>query len=184
MPPVLEASSQESHSGSWSRGRLVGGLLVLKKELLFLWAAPALLAAVYLCVYICVCGKEGVGGRGWYKLRGPGSSEIGGGVEIIIIDFYWEEKAFRKWGDFCGIAEKLIGENWFTQVGSDTSSPISLCSCCFPLLDNPFFWSFQAWVISLCRFRHQSLVLKETGSVLQRSASGHPSTHISRSLPC
>ena len=64
MPPVLEASSQESHSGSWSRGRLVGGLLVLKKELLFLWAAPALLAAVYLCVYMCVCGKEGVGGRG------------------------------------------------------------------------------------------------------------------------
>ena len=62
---------------------------------------------VSLCVHVCLwqggCWRKGLiqAKRPW-QLRNWG--------EIIIIDFYWEEKAFRKWGDFSGIAEKLIGE--------------------------------------------------------------------------
>ena len=137
VPPALEASSQEFRSGSWSCEWLVGGLLVLKKDLLFLWAPPALLVAVYLWVYMCVRGKEGVGGWGWYKLRGPGSSEIGGKNNYNW--FLLGGKSIQKVRGLFWYCWKINWRDWLTQVGSDTSFPVCLCSCCFPLLDNPSF---------------------------------------------
>lgn len=61
VSPAPWTSSQEFHSGSWSRARLAGGLKVLKKELHFLSAAPALLVVVCLHVHMRVSGAA-VGG--------------------------------------------------------------------------------------------------------------------------